>query len=122
MSETAPEPKDFLPLHPLELRILLVLAEGDAHGYGLVKQIEARETRLPRIYSGNLYRRIRDLLRKGLVEDARPPDDPEVDARRRYFRMTGLGRDVLLAEAARIDELAAETKRLHLSSQPGRAP
>lgn len=120
MSKT-PSARDFMPLHPLELRILLILAEGNAHGYGLVKQIEARETRLPKIYSANLYRRVRDLLRKGLIEDAQPPDDSEVDPRRRYFRLTELGREVLRAEAARIEGLAAEARRLHLGSQRGRA-
>ncbi len=117
MPGTAPEPQGFLPLHPLELRVLLVLAEGDAHGYGLVKQIEARETHLPKIYSANLYRRVRDLLRKGLVEDAQPPQGPEVDPRRRYFSLTGVGREVLRAEVARIESLAAEAKRLDLGSE-----
>jgi PadR family transcriptional regulator PadR len=118
MPGTAPEPRNFLPLHPLELRILLVLAEGKAHGYGLVKQIEARETHLPKIYSANLYRRVRDLLRKGLVEDAQPPEGPELDPRRRYFGLSKVGREVLRAEVARIGSLTAEAKRLDLGSQP----
>ncbi|MFG1691485.1 PadR family transcriptional regulator [Gemmatimonadota bacterium] len=116
MSESPPIPQSFLPLHPLELRILLVLAEGEAHGYSIVKQIEDREKHLPKIYPANLYRRIRDLVRKALVEDAEAPDGAEVDPRRRYFRVTKLGQAVLRAEVARMESLMTEAKRVRLTS------
>lgn len=114
MPASSPDPQSFLPLHPLELRVLLVLAEGTTHGYSVVKQIEARERHLPRIYPANLYRRIRDLLRKGLLEDAEAPDRPDVDARRRYFRITELGQAVLQAEVARMKGLLSEAKKATL--------
>ena len=116
MSESPPDPQSLLPLHPLELRILLVLAEGDAHGYSIVRQIEDREKHLPKIYPANLYRRIRDLARKALVEDAEAPDGDEVDPRRRYFRVTELGKAVLRAEVARMESLMTEAKRVRLTS------
>lgn len=112
MSRSETTPRSLLPLHPLEFRILLVLSEGEAHGYNIVKEIERRETRLPKIYPANLYRRIRDLSRKRLLSDCRPPRGSAVDSRRRYFRLTELGRMVLEEEAARIDGLAREVERM----------
>lgn len=116
MSQSPPDPQSFLPLHTLELRILLVLSEGDAHGYAIVRKIEERETHLPKIYPANLYRRIRDLARKALVEDAEAPDGTEADPRRRYFRITELGKAVLRAEVARMESLMSEAKRVRLTS------
>jgi len=77
-----------------------------------VKEIEARETTLPSIYPGNLYRRIRDLLAKGLLEDAEPPAAGDSDPRRRYFRPTPLGKAVARAEARRLEELVREARAL----------
>lgn len=116
MSVPQADPRSLLPLHPLEVRILLVLAERDTHGYRIVKEIESREQSLPRIYPGNLYRRVRDLLTKGLVADAEAPDSPEVDSRRRYFRITELGKAVLRAEVTRMEGLLREAKRVSLFS------
>ena len=112
MSNSPPDPQSLLPLHPLELRVLLVLAEGDAHGYSIVKKIESREKHLPQIYPANLYRRIRDLLRKGLVEEAEPPGSGETDSRRRYFCVTELGRTVVGAEVSRMEGLLNEARRV----------
>ncbi len=110
MADPTPHPADFLPLHPLELRILLTLLNGPAHGYRIVKEIEERERTLTAIYPGNLYRRIRDLLSKGLVEDADPPADGDTDPRRRYFRPTALGEAVVRAEAHRLQGLVREAR------------
>jgi DNA-binding PadR family transcriptional regulator len=114
MTDETPVPQRFLPLHPVDFRILLVLTEGDAHGYRIVREIEAREERLPRLYPGNLYRRIRDLRAKGLVEDTPAPLDPEIDSRRRYFRITELGRAVVQAEALRLNDLLSDVESLGL--------
>ncbi|HEX9885194.1 MAG TPA: helix-turn-helix transcriptional regulator [Longimicrobiales bacterium] len=105
----APSPDGSLPLHPLEFRILLVLLRGAGHGYRIVKEIEASEA--GRLYPANLYRRIRNLLGKGLIEETGPPEDEvEPDPRRTYFRVTGLGRDVARAEARRLEELVLEAR------------
>lgn len=108
-SAGGPDPQSFLPLHPLELRILLVLLERTGHGYRIVKEIEARDGEWARIYPANLYRRIRRLVDDGLLVEADPPeDDAGADARRTYFRVTPLGREVARAEAARLRELVAD--------------
>ena len=105
-------PSDFLPLHPFEYRILLVLLEGSAHGYGIVKAIEARDSHWKRISPANLYRRLRDLLASGLIEDSPDDADDSPDPRRRYFRITRLGQAVARLEARRLAALVEDSSRL----------
>ena len=112
-------PGDPLPLHPLEFRILLVLLEGPSHGYAIVREIESRERTLKRIYPANLYRRMRDLLAKRLVEATTPPSGAGEDPRRRYFRITAVGRRVAAAEASRLRGLVAEALASGLLSADG---
>ena len=119
MPKQPPHPRTFLPLHPLEFRILLILLDGPSHGYAVVQEIEGREGESGKIYPANLYRRIRDLLAKGLVEDALPPEGESPDPRRRYFGMTELGRRVARAEAERLGEILAEARERGLLSTAG---
>jgi len=109
-----------LPLHPLEFRILMILLEGPAHGYAIVQEIEGREKELGTIYPANLYRRIRDLLGKGFLEDSDPPGKDKGDPRRRYFRITGRGREVAGAEARRLQSLLDEARERGLFPSLGR--
>lgn len=106
------DPRSFLPLHPLELRILLILKTRAAHGYRIVKEIENREKDLGPIYPGNLYRRIRDLLSRKLLEEVPPPSEGEVDSRRKYYGATALGEAVARAEAQRLESLVREARGL----------
>ncbi len=100
----------FLPLHPLEFRILVVLLEDDtSHGYAIVRHIEESEPSWHRVFPANRYRRIRDLRTKGLVADADPPSGIEPGERRKYFAITDLGRQVVRAEAARMRALLGES-------------
>jgi DNA-binding PadR family transcriptional regulator len=99
----------FLPLHPLEFRILLALLEGPSYGTRIVQEIEAREQGRTKIYPANLFRRIRDLLGRRLVEECATPSD--ADPRRTYLRLTATGRAVARAEAERLRELVAEAAR-----------
>jgi len=92
-----PNPRDFL--------ILLALAGGTLHGYGLVKAIEAESEGRVRMDPANLYRALRRLHRDGLIEESSGPDSnggPE----RRYFRLTPMGRRMASEEAARLSRLA----------------
>jgi len=104
--------EEFLPLHPLELRILMLLVEGPSYGTEIVEGIEARDGERARLYPANLYRRIRDLLGDGLIEDAAAPEG--ADPRRSYVRITALGREVAGAEARRLQDLVQDAVRHRL--------
>ena len=102
----APGPESHLPMHPEAFRILMVLLDGEAHGYRIVKQLEQDPGRPGRVLPANLYRRIRTLLDQGLIEEADRRTDPHLDdERRRYFVVTQLGMDVARAEARRLESL-----------------
>ncbi|MGH7507035.1 MAG: PadR family transcriptional regulator [Longimicrobiales bacterium] len=108
-----PQPEDFLPLHPFELRILLVLAEGPAHGYPIIKSIEERDGSWKRVLPANLYRRLRDMRARGLVEEVNAPAGaPDDERQRRTYALTELGRRVAVAEARRLDTLVADARRV----------
>jgi len=95
-----------LPLKPVELEVLLVLHDGELHGYGMAKAIEARTGGGMRLEPANLYRQVRRLVEQGLVQEAgRRRSVETADERRRYFRITALGRRVLAGEAARLREV-----------------
>ena len=103
-----PDPRDFLPLKPLDLQLLLALTEEERHGYGLVQAVSDRTDGLITLEPGNLYRVVKRLLDDGLVaESARrdAPDVPDGDQRRRYYRITTLGARVVAAALGRLDQL-----------------
>jgi DNA-binding PadR family transcriptional regulator len=102
----APQPRSFLPLKPLDLQILLSLAEAERHGYGLVQAISERTDGVVTLEPGNLYRVIKRLLANGLVAETDRRSVPELeDERRRYYRITPLGGRVLAAEIERLHAL-----------------
>src|SRR4029450_12879296 len=100
-------PRSFLPLKPVDLQLLLSLAEEERHGYGLVQAIADRTDGLVALEPGNLYRVIKRLLADGLVAetDRRTVPGGLDDERRRYYRVTPLGGGVLAAEIARLRAL-----------------
>ena len=119
---SSPNPSAFLPLKADDFNILLSLADGDRHGYAMLKEIEAAKGGRARIAPSPFYRRIRRLLERSLVTEADERPAPELDdERRRYFRLTPLGRAVLAAEAARLVELAGgeRVRRLALETTAG---
>jgi DNA-binding PadR family transcriptional regulator len=83
-------------LKPADFHILLALAQGPRHGYGIMKEVERESGGGVRLEIGSLYRLLGRLLDAGLIEDA------EGDERRRYYRITRLGRRVLKTEAGRL--------------------
>lgn len=97
---------EHLPLPHLPLHILLALAEGERHGWGIVKRMEELGPDHPSPSSGSLYLAITRLEERGLIESAPPPPD-ETDARRRYYRLAPLGRRVLEADVRRLTDLVA---------------
>lgn len=88
------------PLKPADFHILLVLADGPRHGYGIMKEAETESGGAVRLEIGSLYRILGRLLVAGLIEDADTAADP--NDRRHSYRITRLGRRVLKAEAERL--------------------
>jgi DNA-binding PadR family transcriptional regulator len=111
-----------LPLRPVAFQVLLSLADEERHGYAIVQDIAERESARIQLEPGNLYRTLKFMLDEGLIEesDRRPiAGKGKDDERRRYYRITKFGRQVALAEANRLQALAAEA-RARLARTPGR--
>ena len=108
-------PRDFLPLKPIDYQVLFVLFGRELHGYAMVKAIEDRTDGRLSLEPSNLYRRIRKLMTEGLVEESDDRPVPELDdQRRRYYGLTRLGQDVLAAEANRMAVLVSEARATEL--------
>jgi len=95
----------YLPLRRVEFHILLSLVDGERHGYGIIRDIEARgESAVPDV--GTMYRALARMAEAGLIESAeRKPATDSGDERRNYYRITSLGTRVARAEARRMREL-----------------
>lgn len=107
MSAREPDPRSFLPLTPLVAQVLVALADQDRHGYGIIREVEDQTNGVMRLRTGTLYTLLQRLLDQGIVEGAARPARHETDERRRYYRMTVLGRAVLNAETARLRSMIA---------------
>ena len=95
-----------LPLKSVDFLVLLMLAPGDRHGYGVMQDVEAHTGGTVLLEAGSLYRTIRRLQDEGwITESARRPAADRDDERRRYYRLTPIGRRVVAAEAARLRRL-----------------
>jgi DNA-binding PadR family transcriptional regulator len=106
-----------LPLPQPHFHVLASLAEGELHGYAIMQLVEQTSGGVVRMGPATLYGTLKRLVNANLVEesDRRPAED---DQRRRYYRLTGLGRQVCIAEADRLEALVRRTQR-HL--RPGLA-
>lgn len=93
------DPRTFLPLKPVDLELLMALADRELHGYGLVQAIAAQTDALVVLDPGNLYRVIKRLLADGLIAEA---DSHHAEERRRYYALTALGARVVAAEIHRL--------------------
>ena len=95
----------FLPLRPVEFHVLLSLAAGERHGYGIIQDAEARgETTVPDV--GTLYRALRRMQDQGMIDAADRRLAPDAgDERRNYYRITPLGLRIARAEARRLAAL-----------------
>ena len=116
MTEPARRQKRVEPLKDSEFHILLALADGDRHGYGIMQEVETRSQGTVRLGPGTLYGAIKRMLASGLIEESakRPTADQDDERRRCYYRLTRLGRSVAEKEAQRLAELVrvAHSKRL----------
>lgn len=109
-------PHDLLPLTPAVFHILLALADQERHGYGIMKEVEAQTDGDMLLRPGTLYQAIKRMLDLGLIEESTERPDPALDdERRRYYKLSGLGRKVAAAETERLRKLlqiASEKQKL----------
>lgn len=107
---TAParDPDSLLPLRTNWFHILAVLSESDQHGYAIMQQVNEQTQNKVRLWPATLYGAIKKLLEEELITeiDDRPSAEDD-DARRRYYRITPFGRQVLNAELGRLRELVS---------------
>jgi len=95
-----------LPLQPAVFHILMALSEADRHGYAIIQDVSERTGGAVKLSAGTLYRSIQRMLEDGLIiEIDERPDPEEDDERRRYYRITPLGKSAARAEARRLAEL-----------------
>ncbi len=108
-------PEEFLPLTPAVFHILLVLADGERHGYAIMQEVKRDTGGRVHMGPGTLYGTIKRVIAAGFVEETEERPDPAIDdERRRYYRLTVLGRQIAAAEARRLSNVVdlAESKRL----------
>src|ERR1043166_6372811 len=110
----------FLPLAPATLHILLALAGEDLHGYAIMQEVARQSEESYKLAPGTLYDNLQKQIRREWVEELgrRPTDD---DPRRRYYRLTSVGRGVLTAETARLAEVVREARLRLRIAKPRRA-
>ncbi len=100
---SVPKPSDLLPLTPPVFHILLALADEERHGYGIMQDVARQTNDALQLGPGTLYGCLKRMLAAGLVEESDERPDLELDdERRRYYRMTALGRTTVRAEASRL--------------------
>jgi DNA-binding PadR family transcriptional regulator len=101
------DPHSLLPLTPAMFHVLVALADGQTHGYAIMKEVEELTSGAARLSTGTLYGIIKRLLGDGLIRESGGRDG----TRRRSYELTSFGREVARAEAARLEQTLAIAKR-----------
>ena len=113
---SAKDPTTLLPLTSLTYHVLLALADADRHGYGIIKEVEERTNGQMELETGTLYAAMKRMRDDQLIEPVPASERPAgEDSRRRAYRLTPFGKNVLKAESRRLAHLlgiAAEKKVL----------
>src|SRR6476660_7016550 len=107
-------PVEFLPLSPATLHILLSLAGEDLHGYGIMQEVARQSDGRYKLGPGTLYDNLARLLDQGFVQEVKSSQSDD-STRRRYYRLTSVGRSVLAAEIDRLESVVRDGK-LRLST------
>lgn len=101
----------FIPLTPAIFHIMLALAQGECHGYGIMQEVNSITEGNMRLGPGTLYRSLQRMKRDGFIAETELSKDHESeDERRINYRLTDFGRDVVRAEAKRLERLVQEAK------------
>jgi len=120
----APIPESSLPLTPAVLDIMVALGDEELHGYAIMQDVRRRTAGKRRLAPGTLYRSLKQMEERGWVVEAEERPEPGLDdERRRYYRLTDLGRRIALAEVERLEGLvdAARSKGFVPRARPSEA-
>ncbi len=110
------------PLTPAVFHIMLALADGERHGYSILREVERYTEGRLKLGPTTLYRSIRQMLAAGYIVEAEARPDPELDdERRRYYRLTDVGRRLALAETRRLARLVSLAQQTSLGASLGGA-
>jgi DNA-binding PadR family transcriptional regulator len=113
------EPQPTLPLPVSEFQILLALADEERHGYAIMREVSLRTNGDVQIGPGTLYGSIKRMVAARLIEESDERPDPQLDdERRRYYRITALGRQTAVAEARRMERLVGIARAKRLLGRP----
>jgi DNA-binding PadR family transcriptional regulator len=115
MKSNGHPPEVPIDLTPAMFQVLLALGDIEKHGYAILKEVEEQTNGHVRLSTGTLYAMIKRLLSEGIIAECRnrPPAE-EDDQRRRYYRLTPLGRQVATAEVERMERMVATAREKHL--------
>jgi DNA-binding PadR family transcriptional regulator len=103
------------PLTPAVYHILLALADGEKHGYAIMKDVEQQTAGRVKMGPGTLYGSILRMLTSNLIEETDERPDPTLDdERRRYYRLSGLGRRVVKLESERLTQAVKVARKKHV--------
>jgi DNA-binding PadR family transcriptional regulator len=119
-----PIPEGYVPLTPAVLDIMVALGEEEMHGYAIMREVRRRTAGKRRLAPGTLYRSLRQMEERGWVVESEDRPEPDLDdERRRYYRLTELGRRVALAELERLEGVVstARSKGFAPSARPSGA-
>jgi DNA-binding PadR family transcriptional regulator len=111
---TSTDPRKFLPLHANWFHILLSLVGSEQHGYGIMQEVQERTNGAVKLWPATLYGSLKRLISAGLIEESEERPAPELDdARRRYYKLTRMGKRVLELECERLEGMVhmAQKKR-----------
>jgi DNA-binding PadR family transcriptional regulator len=115
-----PAPESYLPLPRDTFYILVSLADRERHGYSVMQDVAERTDGALRFSPSTLYASIKRLLSQGLIEELDDRPDPRHDdERRRYYRLTRVGRRVAMAEARRLERLLGDARATGLLPDHG---
>ena len=118
MARHGRRPEELLPLTPGMFHVLIALADGEKHGYAIIKEVARRTDDEIRLSAGTLYTLIRRFVQDGVIAEADERPDPALDdERRRYYRLTEFGREVARAEAARMESTLSMARAKKLIPQ-----
>lgn len=115
MNRSRFDPSPYLPLSPAMFHVLVALADGEKHGYAILKEVHRSTDGRVRLGPGTLYAVIKRFVDEELIAESDERPDPALDdERRRYYRLLESGRQVVLAELERMEQAIALARGKHL--------